>query len=533
MMKFNLLVFALLALMANRSSAQSVPSRHLDINVLDYRFELNINDRNDSLKGVAQITCRFGKADSVFFDLRSLTDDGRGMTVKQVNIDGKETAYSHSRDLLRFARPAMQQDSFKLTIVYSGIPADGLIISRNRFGKRSFFADNWPNRAHHWIPCNDHPSDKATVSFRVTAPDHYQVIANGLQTEETRDSSGMAITEWRETTAIPTKVMVIGAAEFAVGYAGTVNGIPITSWIFTPDKQNGFYDYSQAIDILPFFTNHIAPYPFSKLANVQSKTIFGGMENAGCIFYYEQSVTGERRAEALLTHEIAHQWFGNSASEKHWSQLWLSEGFATYMTNLYFEENYGRDTLISMLRTQRAEVVAFYKKQPKRPVVDSLENNYMKLLNANSYQKGGWVLHMLRRKIGDSAFWQGVQTYYKRFAGGNAVSGDLQAEMEKASATSLDQFFRQWLNQPGHPQLNIHWKALKNGAELRITQLQAEPFFFPLTLAFNTASGNDSATISISRKEEVFHLKLPSTPIGMQVDPQVDLMAEWKTERVK
>jgi aminopeptidase N len=152
---------------------------------------------------------------------------------------------------------------------------------------------------------------------------------------------------------------------------------------------------------LPWLEKHIAPYPYKKLANVQSKTIFGGMENANAIFYFENSVT-DTGIEALMTHEIAHQWFGNSASEKDWSHLWLSEGFATYMTHLYLEEKYGEDSFNNRREADREKVIAFSKTR-NTPVSDtSASNNLMQLLNANSYQKGGWVLHMLRRKVGDS-----------------------------------------------------------------------------------------------------------------------------------
>src|SRR6266700_2106852 len=179
--------------------------------------------------------------------------------------------------------------------------------------------------------------------------------------------------------------MVIGAAGFAVQYSGTINGTPVYSWVYPENKEKGFYDYAQAVDILPFYIKHVGPYAYEKLANVQSKTIFGGMENAGAIFYSENTVTGTRVSESLLAHEIAHQWFGDMATETDWSHLWLSEGFATYMTILYFEKKY------------------------EKPVVDSSVTNYMELLNANSYQKGGWILHMLRMEAGDSAFWKGIR----------------------------------------------------------------------------------------------------------------------------
>ena len=140
--------------------------------------------------------------------------------------------------------------------------------------------------------------------------------------------------------------MVIGVADFAVQLDSTINCVPITSWVFPENRDSGFAQYAVSKKILPFYESYIGPYPFKKLANVQSKTIFGGMENAGNIFYYENSVAmnpmqykHNRSVEELFAHETAHQWFGDEASEIDWPHLWLSEGFATYMTTCIWSTN--------------------------------------------------------------------------------------------------------------------------------------------------------------------------------------------------
>ncbi|MBK8142123.1 MAG: hypothetical protein IPK57_14870 [Chitinophagaceae bacterium] len=145
---------------------------------------------------------------------------------------------------------------------YKGYPADGLIISKNQFGNRTFFADNWPNRAHNWFPCVDDPADKASVEFAITAPEKYKVVANGLLIQETPLKNKKKLTQWKETVPLPTKVMVIGVADFAVHLSGMVNNcIPVTSWVF-PENIEGFMDYALAKDILTFYTNYIGPYAY-------------------------------------------------------------------------------------------------------------------------------------------------------------------------------------------------------------------------------------------------------------------------------
>src|SRR6185312_10401141 len=291
------------------------------------------------------------------------------------------------------------------------------------------------------------------------------------------------------------------------------------------DRTNGFVHYAIAKNILQWYINHIGPYAFEKLANVQSKTIFGGMENAGCIFYFENSVN-TKDIESLMAHEIAHQWFGDNVTEMDWPHLWLSEGFATYMTDLYLENKYGKDSLKNLLRTQREEVIS-YSKNSNTPVIDTTESkNLMQLLNANSYQKGGWVLHMLRRKLGDSLFWKGIRTYYKTYGGSNANTDDLEKIFEQVSHQNLKSFFNQWLYTPGQPILHIDWKydKTKKSVSLKIEQTQTPLFEFPLQIGF--VNGNKTVIKTFDIKDNITKkvVLLDSPPEKIIVDPNVDLL---------
>src|SRR5204862_717351 len=189
----------------------------------------------------------------------------------------------------------------------------------------------------------------------------YEVIGNGIKIEESLLSAKQKLTHWHEAVDISTKVMVIGAARFAIQFVGEINNIPVESWVYPQNREEGFHDYAAAKKILDFFINHIGPYSYKKLANVQSKTKYGGMENASNIFYFENSVNGKADHESLLAHEIAHQWFGDSASETDWHHVWLSEGFATYFTNVYNEFTYGEDKRAADMAEDRKQVIAFYK----------------------------------------------------------------------------------------------------------------------------------------------------------------------------
>lgn len=470
------------------------------IDVQQYGFNLQLTDANDTLKGTATVAVTFLENRKQFHLNLASIHEGKGMQVKSVAAHDTSFSFTHVRDTLFIALPnEIKKDTTQtFVITYAGIPADGLIISKNKWGERTFFADNWPNRAQQWLPCNDRPDDKASVSFEVTAPARYKIISNGVLVEEQKVDSTRTFTHWREPTPIPTKVMVIGAARFAVKQFSDSSVAPVSAWVYPQDSAKGFYDYALAPSILKFYSGYIGPYPFEKLANVQSKTIFGGMENATAIFYAENTVTGKRKSEALLAHEIAHQWFGNSATEKSFAHLWLSEGFATYMTHLYLEQKYRRNTLIKRLQQDRNEVIRFAKRWPF-PVVDSV-SHFMDLLNANSYQKGGWVLHMLRQQVGDAVFKKIIQIYYDQYKYSNADTWDFEKVAEEVSGKELTWFFDQWLHRSGMPRLSFTYTKTSQGVRLRITQIQETPYRLTLPVLID----KKTVQFQISKHSESF-----------------------------
>ncbi|MEJ7588623.1 MAG: M1 family metallopeptidase [Ferruginibacter sp.] len=527
---YSLLFFT--SLFATGLPAQETNSYNPVIDVLHYNFSIEVNDANDELVATAAISLVFLQATSTIeFDLAGKNAEGKGMAVVSIN-DG-ELKFEHAADRLKIklAVPAKRGDSIVCRVSYRGIPADGLVFSQNKFKHRTIFGDNWPNRAHNWLPCVDHVSDKAGVDFMVTAPDHYKVISNGILVEESSMGAHKKFTHWSEAVPLPTKVMVIGLADFAVNYAGNVDCIQVSSWVFREDKKNGFYDYAQAMEILPFFIRQVAPYPYKKLANVEAITIFGGMENASAIFYNERTITGKRGySEELIAHEIAHQWFGNSATESGWPHVWLSEGFATGFANMYLENKYGPDTLKARLKKQRKEVIEFSRIR-FTPIVDSSEKkNFLVLLNRNSYEKAGWVLHMLRRKLGDSLFAKGVRNYYANYAGRNASTPDLQKVMEDVSGTNLKDFFQQWLYSPGHPVLQMTWQydEKKKVVLLRIIQQQKQLFSFPIEFSFikQDASQNPNRTLQVTKKVTLQEIPMEIKPGQVVADPAINLLFE-------
>ncbi|HEV9036468.1 MAG TPA: M1 family metallopeptidase [Puia sp.] len=523
------------------------------IDVQHYNFQLWLNDSSDRIRGDAGITLEFREpANEFHLDLTGKNADGKGMTVTSVREGDKPVPFTQQDDQLILHAGGAPGSSRTYLIDYEGIPADGLIISKNKFGSRGFFGDNWPNRAHNWLPCVDDPSDKATLDFSIVSPDHYTVVANGALQEEKPLANHLKLTRWKESEPIAPKIMVIGVADFAVDHPGDAMGIPVWNYVYRQNKEAGFRSYAVALDILPFYITHIGPYPFEKEGNVQSKTRFGGLENASAIFYYEGSV-GSPGVESLMAHEIAHQWFGDAATETAWRHLWLSEGFATYMTLCYLENKYGPDTLRTSLRKDRAKVIAFEKRR-FTPVVDTgVHSDYMQLLNPNSYEKGGWALHMLRRTLGDATFWKGISAYYSAYRNKNASSANLERIMDSVSNKDLREFFHEWLDIPGHPHVTISWKYDPDKRSLAIdfTQHDHDPKSAGAAQSTNAATANpipsadplfifpleysvDGTLHHVDIHDRLTHvdIPLPQKPSNITPDPNTNLLADFEvTER--
>ncbi|HUX84008.1 MAG TPA: hypothetical protein VMV20_02160, partial [Chitinophagaceae bacterium] len=222
---------------------------------LHYNFHINLSDSTNRIRGVAGVGFRILShgVGQISLDLQALDPlTGKGMVVRSVQSGGKDLSFFQGKEVLiiRLDHKPRRGDSLGVEIAYSGIPSDGLIISRNKFGDRTFFGDNWPDRAHDWLPVVDHPSQKATVDFMVSAPSVYRVVSNGRLEGIVAGDPGMLVTHWKESVPIPTKLMVIGVARFSVIFAGEADGVPVETWVYPQDSVKGEYDFGIARKIL-------------------------------------------------------------------------------------------------------------------------------------------------------------------------------------------------------------------------------------------------------------------------------------------
>jgi aminopeptidase N len=513
---------ALLCLFAPSSARDNYP-RHTELDALAYRIHLSIADASDEISAETEITFAL-KADGV----REIPLDFAGLNIDGVTENGRTATFKNASGRLVIALGGDSRhsgDLINVTIKYHGAPTDGLFFKRNKFGDRTIFADNWPNRAHFWFPSIDHPYDKAKVEFFVNAPARYDVIANGELIETTMQRDGTRLTHWREDIDIPVYCMVVGATEFSILHEGTWNGTRLSYYLYPQDRDRGIHDYGRALRMIEFYSNLVGDFPFEKLALVESSTRFGGMENSSAIFFDEKAYDGSGRLEGTVAHEIAHQWFGDSVTESDWHHLWLSEGFATYFAALFLEHAEGRD---KFLRLMRADKDRYMKDTDAvaRPIYDPAVTDLFKLLNNNNYAKGGWVLHMLRRVLGDEKFFAGIRDYYRTYRNRNALTEDFRRVMELRAGRPLDWFFREWIYEPGYPIYDAawHWDESRKQLHLRIRQTQkGAAFRMPLDVEFESGDAAPRReTVEMSEREQSFDFKLERKPQTVALDPD-----EW------
>jgi len=498
------------------------------VDVRHYDFDVDLTGLADSLL-VARATIDLRAAPgSDHVDL-----DFVGLKVDSVRIAGRRVPFAQGPDLLRVRPDGGIEGETTVEVFYGGTPRDGLFIAPDPAGHLTAFVDNWPNRARWWFPSNDHPPDKATAEFRVRAPDGYAVVANGR-----RLGAEDGVWRWRTDVEIPAYTMVIGVARFervdlgraacdAAPEAADGECVTVSVWALAGGGEYGEHRFARAPDMLDFYTEMFGPYPYEKLAHVQSSTRFGGMENSSAIFYAMSGWAEREMGESVIAHETVHQWFGDHVTPETWSHLWVSEGFATYFAAVYFGERDGPEAFREAMENGRRAIIG--SDASNRPVVDERPDLFG-LLNTNSYPKGAWILHMLRSMLGDEAFFAAVRAYYADHAGGSAGTDDVRRAMEGASGEDLRWFFDQWAYAPGFPRLEVTTRPVEGATILTLEQVQPADwptFRLPLEIELRAADGRtERRELLMEGRREMLRLDGGFEADDVTIDPDGELLLE-------
>jgi aminopeptidase N len=549
--------------------------RQAGIKIAGYTFDITLNDTNSEFVVQETVDVRFVAAgvSSVDLDLCQFSaqprspqapdqprdpcaepsggrgnttatppSGGKGMTVTAVAADGRPLTFQHDHDRVHVTLPRAFQpgEVFRFTLDYHGVPATGILVANNKYGDRGFFSNPWPNKARNYLASLDHPSAKAPVTTIVTAPRRYQVIANGRLTDETDLPNDLRRTVWTESSPVCTCLMSLGVAPFAVAHFGEYHGIPLSAWVFPQEKEvsvRAFSTYTQPI--LEFFIDHVGPYSYEKLAQVQANGIGGGMELASDIFY-GYAATGPGRQ--LIAHEMAHQWFGDSAAEKDWDDVWLSEGFATYFALLYQEFEDGHDAFLDGVKRSKTQAVAYALANPASTIVHENLADFSRVIanNAQIYQGGAQVLQNIRGVIGTETFWAGIRLYYGRFQNGNATTEDFRQAMQDACVAAGDRcppegrdlawLFRELLNRGGVLQVRGSWRydAAAKQVEVTLDQAQTSGLY---QMPIEVSVQGKIQVMPLRQAHQVFTFPSDTEPASVVLDPNAWVMMQATFEK--
>lgn len=544
------------ALQAANVAPDSTHPYRPGVDVLKYEFHLTLPKSGHGIEGRATVTAlRRMTLDTLVLDLVQ-------MVVDSVRVGDMPRAFVRDSATVRI--PLLPADGVEVRVIvrYHGEPADGLIIRETPDRGWSAFGDNWPNRARYWLPTVDHPSDKALVAFTIDAPAALTVLANGVPLAVARGAAGgaargaaggaapqqlsaeplagdMVRTRYQIAEPIPTYLMVIAAAQLqrtplpeACGVLANGGCLQQAVYTFPQETSYAATAFAAAPDIVAFFSRMAGPFRYEQLNHLQSATRFGGMENATAIFYSDAAFRDHAVGVGLIAHETAHQWFGDAVTPRRWQDVWLSEGFASYFAPLYVQYSQGDSAFREEMRTIRTQILAA-DVVAKRPVVDTVgAAQPSTLLNTNSYQKGAFVLHMLRSDVGDSAFFEGIRFYQQSFRNGTATTDNLRQSLEQAAGASLIPFFDQWLHRPGFAELDVRWRY--NYARRTVTFSVHQgttfaPFAVPLVVALRDSTGMEELhTLHVQAlADQSFEQPLVtlSAVASVVLDPRVELLA--------
>ncbi len=424
---------------------------------------------------------------------------------------------------------------------YQTIPAKGVYFVPARRGGRDFPRDAqiWsqgePEEARHWIPSYDFPDDKAVSEQFITVDEDETAIANG---ELIDVASGGKSKTYHYRMEVPHSTYLIS---FVVGryvrLSDQYRNVSLGFYTYPDQKRLADEAFAPIKDMMRTFEDLTAmDYPFSKYDQaIVGNFTFGGMENITATTLSDDDVFlisqpwGKNIVEDLVSHELAHSWFGNLVTCRNWAELWLNESFATFMEAAYRERRYGRSDYLRKIRTNADEYFAENARfKKKRGLFNQLAKPDDSIFDAVTYQKGSAVIHTLRVQLGDEVFWKAVRTYLQRFKGKNVETTDLKAVFEEISGKDLTEFFEQWVYGARHPIIRYTRNFDRTTGNLRLefeqTQIADEyspqPFRFNLDIELMSHGGRRTETVRIEKRIQSVEIKTDRQPDKLNFDPE-------------
>ena len=463
-------------------------------------------------------------------DVADLKLDSVGLTIQSVTVDGKAADFSTTPGNLRIslARPAKAGEQHEIFIRYEGRPKKGLyfILPDQNYPlqPQEIWTQGEAEDTRNYIPLYDYPNNRLTSEMLLTVPSGWITISNGKLVGVKTEADGTKTWDWKQSDPL-SSYLISAIAGDLVEKDDSWRGIPLRYTVPRGQEYKIDPSFLHTKEMLDLFSSKLdIPYPWAQYAQTfVDDFVEGGMENTSATTLTVRELVNpalapENRAGAdfVESHEMSHQWFGDLVTCKDWADLWLNEGFATYFEHYWTEQHYGADDAAYEFWWEQSQ---WFRQKRLYPIAivdlsftDSDENA------GNIYNKGGWVLKMLREKLGDADFFHALHYYLETNRGQNVVTADLQKAIERSTSINTDKFFHQWIYRAGAPQFQVSYSYDEDAHQVKLDVSQTQKveglvgvFDVPIDVEITTESGRKTYPIEVSEASQTFHVS-PRTP---------------------
>ncbi|HEV8594999.1 MAG TPA: M1 family aminopeptidase [Thermoplasmata archaeon] len=529
---------------AEESAPEQQP-RDKEFHVKHLRLEIALDVKGRSVSGTSTVTLT-----PINDGLRKVELDAVDLTIKGVRGEGKALEFAHRDGKLAVTLPKAYKSTqeFSLAVRYEGKPKKGLffVLPDKDYPKDQpmVWSQGESEDNKFWFPCYEAPNDKMTSEVIATVPRGWTAVSNGALVQVT---NGKRTFHWRQDVPHSNYLIALNAAEFEVQEEAW-DGVPLQYYVpkgFTKFIPLAFGETKHMMGFFSRVTGQKYPYPKYAQVVIEHFT-FGGMENTSMTTLIETCLHDEDarpnyESEGLVSHELAHQWFGDYVTMKAWPHIWLNEGFADYFEELWFEDRFGKDEF--QIRMMLNEAEGYFGEDAgsyRRPIVTTKFQSPEDMFDAHTYQKGACVLHMLRYVLGDTLWWKAIRHYVKKHGQQNVETTDFKVAIEEATGKQLEWFFNEWVYKAGHPEFEASW-SYDDAAKLVAVTVKQKQEVKDLTPLFRTpieiyvANGKQASTekVEVREKEHVFHIPFRVKPEFVVLDPENWILKRLTFEKGK
>lgn len=408
-----------------------------------YTINLSWDEQTNEITGSTTILAKANLA------LATFNLDFLGFEIEHVLVDGEDAAYTREERELEITpeNPLRQDETFEVIVSYSGVPGAGVDDFYDVFARgwmrypTGVYVASEPDGAAYWYPVNDHPLDKASYTFIITVPDAYTAAANGQLVDVVDNPDPTTTFTWEARDEMASYLATVNIAAFVEQTAVGPHDLPIRFYFPVDEAKQLTRTFSTFPDIIRFYESFLGEFPFQTAGAVVADTRLSfALETQTLILFGKDIAVGRTGAEEVIAHELGHEWFGNSVSVTQWKDIWLNEGFATYMSMLWVEHSRGQAAMLREMNTYYTIIAAQTRQNtaPANPPQDDLFNDGV-------YLRGAWALHALRLSVGDQTFFDILRAYYDRFKYSNATTADFISIASEVSGQDMNDLLHAWL----------------------------------------------------------------------------------------